>query len=148
MNRPTVVTRGSSSDLKTPISRRLLSAVRFTDSRCSASPESTAMLRNLYIVNGLRPRPSLTCLNNTGPGESILMAMATAASSGKSTTSDASDSTTSIARLRTEPVRSETSDPFASVWVYATMRSLSWRGALLAAGVEGHRGCRARSPVR
>ena len=44
------------------------------------------IVRNLKILNGTKNLPMRCCRKNTGPGESSLMAIATAANSGRSNT--------------------------------------------------------------
>ena len=61
----------------------------------------TRMLRNLYIVNGLRSLPTRSCRNRMGPGLLSLTPMAVTSMTGLLTMMSSSEPTISIARLIT-----------------------------------------------
>ena len=56
-----------------------------------------SMVRNLYIMNDLLCKPTLSCLYITGPGEDSLMAMRAISMMGENTTISMTDPTISMA---------------------------------------------------
>ena len=91
--RPTRVTRGSRTSLKTGSGRRSTSTR--SERRSSASQ---TIVRNLSIRNGLPFAPTRVWWKSTGPLD-VFTASASARRSGDSTTSRSTESVRSIARL-------------------------------------------------
>src|SRR5690606_19638951 len=94
--------------------------------------------RNLKTRKGLAPSPRRSCMKNTGPSESSLMAIATTRNNGNSTSSAQTDTNTSNARLRMLYILPPDGPSFASVRVLtAVSNSLQrtiarWRHETLA----------------